>query len=96
MCAAAARVSTTSSPRTTADDLGDRKAGNIAASGADLVTAGNGGCLLQIGAALRRSGHPLPAFHPVELLDASIRGLPRRAAARRRAHLVVHEQPARY
>jgi glycolate oxidase iron-sulfur subunit len=60
----------------TADDLGARKAGNIAASGADLVTAGNGGCLLQIGAALRRSGHPLPAFHPVELLDASIRGLP--------------------
>jgi glycolate oxidase iron-sulfur subunit len=59
-----------------ADDLGARKAGNVAASGAELVTAGNGGCLLQISAALRRSGHPLPAFHPVELLDASIRGLP--------------------
>jgi glycolate oxidase iron-sulfur subunit len=59
-----------------ADDLGARKAANVAASGAELVTAGNGGCLLQISAALRRSGHPLPAFHPVELLDASIRGLP--------------------
>ncbi len=60
----------------TADDLGARKAENVAASGAELVIAGNGGCLLQISAALRRSGHPLPAFHPVELLDASIRGLP--------------------
>jgi len=59
-----------------ADDLGDRKAAHVAASGADLLTAGNGGCLLQIQAALRRSGHPLPVVHPVELLDASIRGVP--------------------
>jgi glycolate oxidase iron-sulfur subunit len=59
-----------------ADDLGARKAGNVIASGADLLTAGNGGCLLQIQAALRRAGHPLPSVHPVELLDASIRGLP--------------------
>ena len=60
----------------TADDLGDRKARHVIASGAELLTAGNGGCLLQIQAALRRAGHPLPAVHPVELLDASIRGLP--------------------
>ena len=59
-----------------ADDLGDRKAANVAASGADLLTAGNGGCMLQIQAALRRSGHPLPVLHPVELLDASLRGVP--------------------
>ena len=59
-----------------ADDLGDRKASNVIASGAELLTAGNGGCLLQIQAALRRAGRPLPALHPVELLDASIRGLP--------------------
>jgi glycolate oxidase iron-sulfur subunit len=59
-----------------ADDLGARKAGNVIASGADLLTAGNGGCLLQIQAALRRAGHPLPSVHPVELLDASFRGLP--------------------
>ena len=26
-------------------------------------------------AALRRAGRPLPAFHPIELVDASIRGL---------------------
>ena len=60
----------------TADELGDRKAANVAASGAELLTAGNGGCLLQVQAALRRRGHPLPVVHPVELLDASIRGLP--------------------
>jgi glycolate oxidase iron-sulfur subunit len=59
-----------------ADDLGDRKAANVAASGAEFLTAGNGGCLLQIQAALRRVGHPLPVVHPVELLDASIRGVP--------------------
>jgi glycolate oxidase iron-sulfur subunit len=58
-----------------ADDLGARKAANLIASGAQVLTAGNGGCLLQIQAALRRAGHPLPAVHPVELLDASIRGL---------------------
>jgi glycolate oxidase iron-sulfur subunit len=59
-----------------ADDLGNRKAANVAAVGADFLTAGNGGCLLQIQAALRRSGHPLPVLHPVELVDASIRGVP--------------------
>jgi glycolate oxidase iron-sulfur subunit len=37
--------------------------------------SGNPGCLLQVTAALRRAGTPLPAFHPVELVDASIRGL---------------------
>jgi glycolate oxidase iron-sulfur subunit len=69
-----------------ADDLGDRKAASVLASDADLLTAGNGGCLLQIRAALRRSGHPLPVVHPIELLDASIRGVPaatvREAASR--------------
>jgi glycolate oxidase iron-sulfur subunit len=59
-----------------ADDLGNRKAANVVTSGAELLTAGNGGCLLQIQAALRRAGHPLPVVHPVELVDAAIRGLP--------------------
>ena len=59
-----------------ADDLGNRKAAHVVASGAELLAAGNGGCLLQIQAGMRRAGHPLPVVHPVELLDASIRGLP--------------------
>jgi hypothetical protein len=28
-----------------------------------------------VSAALRRAGRPLPALHPIELVDASIRGL---------------------
>jgi len=59
-----------------ADDLGNRKATNVAAAHADFLVAGNGGCLLQIQAALRRSGHPVPVLHPVELVEASLRGIP--------------------
>ena len=42
---------------------------------AEALVSANPGCLLQVSAALRRAGRPLPADHPVELLDASIRGL---------------------
>jgi glycolate oxidase iron-sulfur subunit len=47
-----------------ADQLGQRKAGNIKATGADVVAAGNIGCMVQISA---HSG--LPVVHTVELLD---------------------------
>jgi glycolate oxidase iron-sulfur subunit len=57
-----------------ARELGDRKAGHVRAAGADLLAAGNPGCLLQITAALRRAGTALPTAHTVELLDASLRG----------------------
>jgi hypothetical protein len=30
---------------------------------------------VQVTAALRRAGRPLPAFHPVELVDASLSGV---------------------
>jgi glycolate oxidase iron-sulfur subunit len=75
VCCGSAGIYNLVAPRA-ADDLGNRKAANVTASGADLLTAGNGGCLLQISAALRRSGRPLPTLHPVELVDASIRGMP--------------------
>jgi glycolate oxidase iron-sulfur subunit len=55
--------------------LGDRKAANVLATEPDLYVSANPGCLLQVSAALRRAGKPLPAAHPVELLDASIRGV---------------------
>jgi glycolate oxidase iron-sulfur subunit len=54
--------------------LGDRKAANVLAVEPDLYVSANPGCLLQVSAALRRAGRPLPAAHPVELVDASIRG----------------------
>jgi glycolate oxidase iron-sulfur subunit len=44
---------------------------NIEATGAELVATGNPGCLMQIGAGLRRAGIPARAVHPVVLLDES-------------------------
>jgi glycolate oxidase iron-sulfur subunit len=54
--------------------LGDRKAANVLATGAQIYASANPGCLVQVSNALRRAGRPLPALHPIELLDASIRG----------------------
>ena len=54
--------------------LGERKAANVLSLEPELLASGNPGCLLQLSAAFRRAGRPLPALHPVELLDASIRG----------------------
>jgi len=59
-----------------AQELGDRKAQRILETGADVYASGNPGCLVQVSAALRRAGRPLPALHPIELVDASIRGVP--------------------
>ena len=58
-----------------AGELGDRKAQRVLDTGADAYASANPGCLVQVSAALRRVGRPLPAFHPIELLDASIRGV---------------------
>ncbi len=69
-----------------ARELGDRKAGHVLATGAQVYASANPGCLVQVSQALRRAGQPLPALHPIELVDASIRGIPagrRRATARR-------------
>jgi glycolate oxidase iron-sulfur subunit len=44
--------------------LRDRKAANIASTGAAVVAAGNVGCLVQLGPVL-----DMPIVHPVELLD---------------------------
>ena len=59
-----------------AAELGDRKVGHLLAAQAEAVVSANPGCLLQLMAGLRRRGEKtLPAFHMVELLDASIRGV---------------------
>jgi glycolate oxidase iron-sulfur subunit len=59
-----------------ARDLGDRKAAHVLATGPDAYASANPGCLVQVAQALGRAGAPLPALHPVELLDASLRGVP--------------------
>ena len=58
-----------------AQELGDRKAGHVLATEPNAYASGNPGCLVQVTAALRRAGRPIPTFHPIELVDASIRGL---------------------
>ncbi len=55
--------------------LGDRKARRVLETEADAYASANPGCLVQVAQALGRAERPLPAFHPVELLDASIRGV---------------------
>jgi glycolate oxidase iron-sulfur subunit len=57
-----------------AGELGSRKAANLLATGADAIVAGNPGCALQIASHLHAAGRPLPIYHPMELLDRSIRG----------------------
>ncbi|HEV7680211.1 MAG TPA: heterodisulfide reductase-related iron-sulfur binding cluster [Candidatus Dormibacteraeota bacterium] len=60
--------------RRAAADLGRRKAAHVRAAAPDALVAANPGCLLQISAHLG-GGEGVPTFHPVELLDASLRGV---------------------
>jgi glycolate oxidase iron-sulfur subunit len=52
-----------------AAELGRRKAGNLAAVGAQAIAAANPGCALQIARHLER---PVPIVHPIELIARSI------------------------
>ena len=55
--------------------LGDRKAGHVLAAAPDAYASANPGCLVQVSTYLRRSGAALPALHPVEIVDASLRSV---------------------
>jgi glycolate oxidase iron-sulfur subunit len=59
-----------------AAELGARKAGNVAATRADLVVSANPGCSLQIAQSLAAAGAAMPFAHIAQVLDASIRGRP--------------------
>jgi glycolate oxidase iron-sulfur subunit len=50
--------------------LGERKAENLRATGAEAIAAANPGCALQIARHL-----DLPIYHPMTLLDLSLRGI---------------------
>ena len=58
-----------------ARELGDRKAAHIDAVSPDLIATANPGCTLQMTAASARLGRVRPIRHPIEILDASIRGV---------------------
>jgi glycolate oxidase iron-sulfur subunit len=51
--------------------LGERKAANLAATGAEAIAAANPGCAIQIAAHMEQQ---VPIYHPMTLLDHSIRG----------------------
>ena len=70
MCCGAAGIYNLIEPETS-DAVLRPKLSNIERTGAAWVATGNPGCLMQIGAGLRRAGMTARAIHPVELLDAS-------------------------
>jgi glycolate oxidase iron-sulfur subunit len=75
LCCGSAGIYNLLQPQT-AGVLADRKAGHIARLKPAVVATGNVGCLLQLQAALRRAGESIRVVHTIQILDASIRGLP--------------------
>jgi glycolate oxidase iron-sulfur subunit len=69
-CCGAAGIYNLLEPEVSAKVLAP-KLDHIRNTGAAFVATGNPGCLMQIGAGLRRGGVAARAIHPVELLDAS-------------------------
>jgi glycolate dehydrogenase iron-sulfur subunit len=74
ICCGSAGIYNVTQPEA-ARQLGDRKAAHVLASEPDAYASANPGCLVQVAQALGRAGRPLPALHPVELIDASLRGV---------------------
>jgi glycolate oxidase iron-sulfur subunit len=76
MCCGSAGIHNLTQPAAAAA-LGRRKAEHVRSAGPDALCAANPGCLLQISAHLPASHtNGIPTFHPVELLDASLRAVP--------------------
>jgi glycolate oxidase iron-sulfur subunit len=74
ICCGSAGIYNLVQPRPAAE-LGARKARHLAALSPDMIATANPGCTLQIAAAAREIGYNWPIFHPIELIDASIRGV---------------------
>lgn len=73
MCCGSAGIYNLVQPEA-AGELGQRKVRQIGMLKPDLVATGNPGCTIQIAAAAAQAGLRWPVVHPIELLDASIRG----------------------
>jgi glycolate oxidase iron-sulfur subunit len=58
-----------------ADEVGERKVAAVLRTRAELLASANPGCTLHIQRLLKAKGTNLGAAHPVEILDASIRGV---------------------
>ncbi len=59
-----------------ARELGERKAKAVLQTGAQVMVTANPGCWMQVATTLARLGQRLPVAHTVQVLDASIRGVP--------------------
>jgi glycolate oxidase iron-sulfur subunit len=57
------------------EEIGRRKVASVLSTRCDLLASANPGCTLQIQKLLREEGKTLAAAHPVEILDASLRGV---------------------
>ncbi|SDT12672.1 (Fe-S)-binding protein [Microlunatus soli] len=58
-----------------AEQLGRRKVRNILSTEPELIATGNAGCLLQIRRYLAEGDADVPLYHPIQLIDFSIRGV---------------------
>ena len=58
-----------------AREIGERKVDSVLAAAPELLVSANPGCTLQIQMLLRERGHDVRTAHPIEVLDASIRGV---------------------
>ncbi len=59
-----------------ARELAERKAKAVLATGAELMVTANPGCWMQVATTLARMGERMPVAHTVQVIDASIRGVP--------------------
>jgi glycolate oxidase iron-sulfur subunit len=60
----------------TATQLGDLKVKNCLSTSPDVIVSANPGCLVQIDSGLRRAGKKIPVLHMIDVIDASIQGVP--------------------
>ena len=74
LCCGSAGTYTLEQPQLAAQ-IGERKARNILATGAEVVATGNIGCLMQIQSHLEILGQSLPIRHTMDLLDRAYRGV---------------------
>jgi glycolate oxidase iron-sulfur subunit len=75
ICCGSAGVYNLLQPRPAAE-LGERKARHVVAVDPELLVTANPGCWMQIGRHAQALGYLLPVAHTVQVLDASIRGIP--------------------
>ena len=74
VCCASAAIYNLVQP-TEAAELGQIKAADLSATGADWVASANIGCSLQIRQHMGAAPRPIPVAHPMQLLDWSFRGV---------------------